>query len=57
MRGGWRGGVRPSVWEDNSDMTTFGRIPRRLKKDLKAIAHLLDKGDVTLQEIQKLALK
>ena len=57
MRGGWRGGVRPSVWKDNSDMTTFGRIPRRLKKDLKAIAHLLDKGEVTLQEIQKLALK
>lgn len=56
-RGGYRGGIRPSSWKGSgvrkADCAQIG-IPPALKPDILTIAHWLDEGVITMDEVRSL---
>jgi hypothetical protein len=57
-KGGYRGGIRPPVWQKvngEKPALTMLQLPRHLHADVKTIAFMLDKGEITIEQIQELA--
>jgi hypothetical protein len=48
--GRYYGGGRQKTWSCTDEMTTV-TVPKPLKEDMKAIAHLLDSGLISAQDV------
>lgn len=56
-RGGWRGGVKPHTWLFRSGQPaklTRLAIPEEFKEDMKAIAHMFDRGELSLDQVVRM---
>ncbi|MGL5058591.1 MAG: hypothetical protein ACRC62_01320 [Microcoleus sp.] len=56
-RGGWRGGVKPHAWLFRSGepaKLTRLAVPEDLRDDVKTIAHMFDRGELSLDQVLRM---
>jgi hypothetical protein len=58
-KGGWRGGIKPRAWLLRSGepaKLTRLEVPEDLRSDVKTIAHMFDRKEITLEQILRVKI-
>lgn len=54
-KGGWRGGVKPRAWllrDGEPAIISQIKIPKQLLSAVREVAHMFDRGELTIEHIR-----